>query len=236
MGLPVMRPLISVITVVRNGASCIEQTLRSVLDQGLDGLEYIVIDGGSMDGTVDIIRGYKGRLAYWTSEADAGIYDAMNKGIRRASGGALLFLNAGDHLVGRVLTPSLKAPCFLRVRYRHPLGGERPVRLRSYRAGIPNCHQGVVFQNSGLLYDTRYTLAGDYDFYLRHGYTTLGFHDSEGHVYYDNAGLSARNSATRDREITDIIGRNFGAPRAAAFAVKAALRRTAKGLLVRKWS
>ena len=74
-------PIISVITVCYNVASTIEKTMLSVLNQTYENVEYIIIDGNSTDGTVDIIKKYADRLAYWVSESDSGIYDAMNKGI-----------------------------------------------------------------------------------------------------------------------------------------------------------
>ena len=89
-------PIISVVTICYNAVECIEETMLSVLNQTYDKVEYIVIDGGSKDGTVDIIKRYAHRLAYWTSEPDKGIYDAMNKGIQKANGEWINFMNAGD--------------------------------------------------------------------------------------------------------------------------------------------
>ena len=86
---------ISVVTVCYNAVDCIEQTMLSVLDQTYHDIEYIIIDGGSTDGTVDIIKKYADRLAYWISEPDKGIYDAMNKGIAVATGDYINFMNAG---------------------------------------------------------------------------------------------------------------------------------------------
>ena len=90
------RPLISVITVAFNGAATLEHTVCSVIEQTYKNIEYIIIDGGSTDGTLDIIRKYEGNIDYWVSEKDAGIYDAMNKGIVLASGGVVGFINADD--------------------------------------------------------------------------------------------------------------------------------------------
>lgn len=87
---------ISVVTVCYNAAETIEETMLSVLNQTYPNIEYIIIDGGSTDGTVDIIKKYANRLAYWVSEPDKGIYDAMNKGIKVATGEYLNFMNAGD--------------------------------------------------------------------------------------------------------------------------------------------
>ena len=78
------RPRITVVTPSYNQGKFLEQTLRSVLDQGYPNLEYIVVDGGSKDGSVEIIRGHASRIGHWSSEPDAGLYDAMNKGVRAA--------------------------------------------------------------------------------------------------------------------------------------------------------
>lgn len=87
---------ISVITVVFNDVAHIRATIESFFSQTWEDKEYIVIDGGSTDGTAEIIREYAPRLAYWCSEKDGGIYDAMNKGINHASGEWVNFLNSGD--------------------------------------------------------------------------------------------------------------------------------------------
>jgi Glycosyl transferase family 2 len=90
------RPLISVITVVYNGASNLEQTIQSVINQDCQNFEYIIIDGGSTDGTIEIVEKYADRIDYWMSGRDAGLYDAMNRGIDLAAGEWLSFMNCGD--------------------------------------------------------------------------------------------------------------------------------------------
>jgi glycosyltransferase involved in cell wall biosynthesis len=92
------RPLITVITVVFNGAATIEHTIRSVTEQTYSNIEYIIIDGGSTDATLDILRKYEADIDYWVSEKDAGIYDAMNKGIALAKGEYIGMLNSDDYL------------------------------------------------------------------------------------------------------------------------------------------
>ena len=89
-------PLISIITVVFNGKTYLEKTIQSVINQAYENLEYIIIDGGSTDGTVEIIKQYEYHLDYWISESDRGIYDAMNKGIKLAQGKIIGILNSGD--------------------------------------------------------------------------------------------------------------------------------------------
>jgi len=87
---------ITVITVVRNNKSCMDDCINSVLSQTYRDVEYIIIDGGSTDGTVNIIRKYEKYIAVWMSEPDHGIYDAMNKGILLATGDVVGILNADD--------------------------------------------------------------------------------------------------------------------------------------------
>mgnify|MGYP001049076334 CR=1 FL=1 len=89
-------PKISIITVAFNSESTIKDTIESVLAQDYNNIEYIIIDGGSSDGTLDIIKKYKSQIHYFISEPDTGIYDAMNKGIRVATGDIIGILNSDD--------------------------------------------------------------------------------------------------------------------------------------------
>ena len=87
-------PRIALVTPVFNSVRYIEQTIQSVLSQSYPNLEYIIIDGGSTDGTLDIIRKYERHLAWWVSEPDRGMYDALNKGFARSSGEVMGWISA----------------------------------------------------------------------------------------------------------------------------------------------
>ena len=89
-------PKVSIITVVYNGVTHLEQTIQSVLKQTYKNIEYIIIDGGSTDGTVELIKKYDENIDFWISEKDSGIYDAMNKGIAKATGDVVGLINADD--------------------------------------------------------------------------------------------------------------------------------------------
>ncbi|MDR2409028.1 MAG: glycosyltransferase [Bacteroidales bacterium] len=91
------QPVLTVITVVYNGEKTLEETVRSVTGQTYRNIEYVIIDGASRDGTLEIIRKYQDKIDVWISEPDRGIYDAMNKGIDLAHGEWINFMNAGDY-------------------------------------------------------------------------------------------------------------------------------------------
>src|SRR5712672_634542 len=91
-----MSPKISLVTPSFNQGSFLEETIRSVLDQNYPNLEYVVIDGGSTDGSVEIIKKYERRLTWWISAPDGGQYEAINKGFARTTGEIMAWLNADD--------------------------------------------------------------------------------------------------------------------------------------------
>src|SRR5690349_21105763 len=95
-------PLISIVTVVLNAADTLERTIQSVVQQPFRDYEYLILDGGSTDGTLQIVCKYESAIAYWNSEPDSGLYDAMNKGVGIAKGQWIFFLGADDVLVANL--------------------------------------------------------------------------------------------------------------------------------------
>ncbi len=91
-------PKISIITISYNNREGLDKTIRSVVSQNFQNFEYLVIDGGSNDGSKEVIKKYEDKINFWVSEPDKGIYNAMNKGILQAKGEYLLFINSGDVL------------------------------------------------------------------------------------------------------------------------------------------
>ena len=168
---------ISVITVVLNAVKTIERTIKSVLSQKYENIEFIVIDGGSTDGTLDVIAKYQSHLSYFVSEPDDGIYDAMNKGIKKATGDLIGLLNADDWYepeVLQVVADAYKRTSADIIYGRTFLVDSQGIkRLRKDTSifelwrGSPACSQAIFISkkayNSFGLYDTRYKIASDYD-------------------------------------------------------------------------
>ena len=166
----VRSPRISIITVVYNGASTLEQTILSVLKQTYSRIEYIIIDGGSKDGTVDIIKKYQDRIAYWVSEPDEGIYDAMNKGIRHASGDWIYFLGADDILYNILHCMTTAFVNDSSIYYGNvQLASSAKLyngKFNIYKLSTANlCHQAVFYPAKVFQlykYDLRYPVYADY--------------------------------------------------------------------------
>jgi glycosyltransferase involved in cell wall biosynthesis len=172
-------PLITVVTVVRNGEKTLEQTMLSVINQTCPNIEYIVVDGASTDGTLDIIRKYEDRIDYWMSEPDKGIYDAMNKGIDLATGEWINFMNSGDGLYGNdilrkvfegniVSEDIIYGDVFLAHRLGSFVQKAKPLNLIAKQMVF--VHQ-AAFVRSALMkemkFDITYKICGDYNFFYQ---------------------------------------------------------------------
>lgn len=171
------KPLISVVTVVYNGKAHLEQTILSVLEQEYDNVEYIIIDGGSTDGTLGIIKKYEEAIDYWVSEPDGGIYDAMNKGISLSTGEYIAFLNADDWYPVDSLKMVAEAALEEDVDYIYgdmdlydEKGFVKKRKPMHYKYGTPYGHQ-AFFVKTGIAriypFDTSFKIASDYDFMLK---------------------------------------------------------------------
>lgn len=174
---------ISIITVCFNSVHTIEQTIRSVVTQDYDNLEYIIIDGGSTDGTKEIIQKYNSCISNWISEPDKGIYDAMNKGVAMATGDVIAFLNSGDwykegiiNFIAKEISESQCAvSCFdvdvfdgNELRVCRKASAEK---IENLRIGMIYCHQAIfarrfLFEKYGD-FNTSFSLASDYEWILR---------------------------------------------------------------------
>ena len=182
-----MQPVFSIITITYNASRWLEKTILSVLSQSYPGIEYIIIDGKSTDGTVDIIRQYETGLSFWISEPDVGLYDAMNKGLQHATGDYVWFMNAGDtfytantiqkvaDLISRkkVLPDVIYGETAIVGEDGKHIGMRRlkaPERLnwKSFRMGMLVCHQSFVAKRKIVpSYDLQYKYSADYDWCIR---------------------------------------------------------------------
>lgn len=176
-------PKLSVITIVYNNATAIERTMQSVLNQSYKNIEYLVIDGASSDGTIEIIERYRDQLALFISEQDQGIYDAMNKGLAMATGDYVLFMNSGDE----IYSPDTVAEVFASA----PSGdiyygetemfdenwkslGQRRHRApehfdwHSFKFGMNVSHQAIYIKKSLTSpFDLRYKYSADIDWIIK---------------------------------------------------------------------
>ena len=202
---------LSIITIVLNDKEGFSQTIESVKKQDKDLFEFIVIDGCSTDGTLEIINNNTKFIDTIVSEKDKGIYNAYNKGISLVKENSILFLNAGDYFVGKVIcNETFKYPTLLPVKFDNIFGKISNYRQRDYRLSHPYNLQGIIFENKGIFFDESYKIASDYDFYLRHGYKNLQINQTSGYVLYDNNGVSTVQYKLKYKECSQIVYKHFG--------------------------
>ncbi len=173
---------LSVITINYNDKTGLEKTISSVISQSFIDLEFIVIDGGSSDGSIDVIKKYEKHLAYWCSEKDSGIYNAQNKGLKVAKGEYCLFLNSGDFLVNKKIIEKV----FSKNLSEDILYGDMMVDWGMGKVTLEKMHKQislyemyidtiwhpvtfikrVLFEKFGP-YDERFKIVADYEFFFR---------------------------------------------------------------------
>ena len=166
-------PLLTIVTVSYNAAFTIESTILSVINQTYSNIEYIIIDGGSIDGTIDIIKKYDDKIAYWISEPDNGIYDAMNKSINFLKGDWILFLGADDILYSTDVIQEVSG--YLKSDNIIYYGNVVFCPSKAYYGGKFNkfsivsrniCHQAIFYPRivfDKYRYETKYPVYADYN-------------------------------------------------------------------------
>jgi len=177
------KPKLSVITIVYNNVRDIERTVLSVLNQSYSNIEYLIIDGASNDGTMDILRQYESRISKLVCEKDKGIYDAMNKGLALATGDYVLFMNSGDEIyasntVERIFASGDDADIYYgetemfdeawqslgRRRHKAP----EAFTWKDFKYGMSISHQAIYIRKSITEpYDLTYKLSSDIDWILK---------------------------------------------------------------------
>ena len=194
---------VSIVTVTLNNAEGLEKTLNSVACLNYQPFELIIIDGCSMDNTLEVVEKYRKYLTIvFKSERDEGIYDAMNKGRSLAKGDYIHYLNAGDYVIGE---PYLHYKDVMGVfvnknKFLHLAGAH------TFHLGY--CHQGLLFKKGHPSYDCKYKIAADFKLILDcfpDGFKNVVTEDKNSGVVYDVSGVSSRRWIKRDIEIMQIL-------------------------------
>jgi len=213
--------LITIITVCYNASKYIEETILSVINQTYSNIEYIIIDGGSSDGTLDIIKKYQNKIHYWISEPDKGIYDAMNKGIKKATGEWINFMNCGDsfydnhvitNLINKVDSKSdviYGNTCLIYSIGKYIDKG----KIVSANNCMPFGHQASFTRNTLMKqygFDLKYKICADYNFFhqLHNNNATFEYIDIIIANYEAEEGLSSANVLDMLYERGRIEGKN----------------------------
>ena len=223
-----MKPLpkISIITVVYNAHKALSKTIESVRNQTYENIEYIVVDGNSTDGTLDIIETNRASINKWISEKDSGLYDAMNKGLRMADGDYVLFLNAGDLLYNDTIIEQVFDTGNADIYYGetviidkdgNELGYRRlrtPKKLtwKSFKMGMLVCHQSIIIKKSiAEEYDLKYRYTADIDWVIK----ALKKADRIENTHliiskFETGGYSSQNIKNANKERFSVMKSHYG--------------------------
>ena len=170
-------PKISVVTISLNEKQRIQQTIESVLSQSYKSKEYIIIDGGSTDGTLEVIKKYHSHISYLQTGADSGIYDAMNQGVKKSTGEFILFLNAGDSLIEKDTLKKMIhfATSNTQIIYGHCIVVYRSFEKRQYCLPLVKLNRRMIFSHQSALvhrslleanpFNLEYSIASDFNFF-----------------------------------------------------------------------
>ena len=220
-------PLVTVITAVLNKAGEIEKTIKSVLDQTYNNIEYIIIDGGSTDGTLDIIKKYDSQIDYYVSENDRGIYYALNKGLSLSLGRYILCLNSDDWITSDAIELSmsalLKNDADYSVAYEYIINGNiqhsHTARFFSdiaFLGYIPCAHGTMLVSRKAYeligYYDTTYRSAADFKMQILLIKHELKYSVLDKHIHYHSVGVTpidSRESSLNQIEEVKRIVREF---------------------------
>lgn len=225
-------PKFSIITVTYNAGKVLEDTIQSVVFQTYRNVEYIIVDGGSTDNTLDVVHKYQERICKVISEPDKGLYDAMNKGIRMATGDYLCFLNAGDELhenetlqkivytlKGKELPDVIYGETAIVDEEGHFLHMRRlstPEHLhwKSFKEGMLVCHQAFLTRRELALanpYDLRYRFSADFDWCIRIMKQSKNLHNTHlTLIDYLNEGMTTQNHKASLKERFRIMTKHYG--------------------------
>lgn len=211
------KPLVSIITVVFHAREDLPGLIESVARLKKDNVEFIVIDGGSNDGTCELLSQYDSVIDYWVSEPDKGAYDAMNKGIAVAQGTFLLHLNAGDRLL-YIPFRELEVAASNRtdvVAFRVSIDGKEqfhPARGIALRLKNTLHHQGTFYKREGFpFYDVNYRVFADFDVNQRLARSGAHIEIVDRVVaYHQGGGISDADTKANVSEFFQVIKRNYG--------------------------
>lgn len=223
-------PKFSIITVTYNAEKVLEDTIQSIVTQTYKNVEYILVDGGSTDGTLDIINKYRTHIHTVVSEPDKGLYDAMNKGIRLATGDYLCFLNAGDGFheddTLQLMVHSISGTALPDVIYgeteivdaeghfvcKRRLAAPERLTWKSFKKGMLVCHQ-AFFARRDLVesYDLSYRFSADFDWCIRIMKKAKVLHNTHlTLIDYLNEGMTTRNHKASLKERFRIMAKHYG--------------------------
>ena len=222
-----MKPALSVITIVYNNVRDIERTMLSVLNQTYNQIEYIVVDGASTDGTLDIIKRHENRISKLISEKDKGIYDAMNKGLKLATGDYVIFMNSGDEFyandtVEKVFASADDADIYYgeteMINDQLESLGQRRHKApenftwRSFNYGMSVSHQAIYIKRSLVEpYNPKYQLSADIDWIINAAKKAKKIVKVDGYVAkYLVGGMSKTKHRQSLAERFDIMKTHYG--------------------------